>query len=273
MNMGRRKKAAGRWEWLARRPGFWKRAGIVAAAFVVIPVAVVTAIFVFRAVDTPGPPRAAIVDQLSLTAPNPDFARQVRELLEPVGYQVDYYPGEQVTVDFYRELPKRGYDLVLMRAHAGLREEAPGEFTDEVSLFTSERYTTTSYVQEQRDGRVTMVLYGEEDSEAYFGIPAAFVRHSMKGRFDGATVILMGCDVLRGKDMAEAFVWKGAQAVVGWDGPVSADHTDTATLSLLRHYFSEGLSVQEAAAAAMDEVGPDPYYGARFLSEPPQASR
>ena len=37
-----------------------------------------------------GPPRAAIVDQLSLTVPNPDFVESATETLERAGYIVDY---------------------------------------------------------------------------------------------------------------------------------------------------------------------------------------
>ena len=33
---------------------------------------------------------------------------------------MDYYPGEQVTVDFYRTLPLRGYDVLILRVHSGI---------------------------------------------------------------------------------------------------------------------------------------------------------
>ena len=88
----------------------------------------------------------------------------------------------------------------------------------------------------------------------------------MRGGFDGANVVLMGCDVLRGEQLAAAFVDKGAGVVVGWDRPVTAAHTDAATLSLLRRYLVEGQSFEEAAAAASAELGPDPYYEGVLLS-------
>ncbi len=222
--------------------------------------------------DEAGPPRVAIVDQLSLTAPNPAFAGEATQMLEAAGYAVDYYPGEQVTVDFYRDLAKRDYELVLLRAHAG-RHQVDGKLPDDTRLFTSEPYSPTKYVEEQRDGRLSISLFDRgqsEESELYFGIPAEFVTSSMKGNFDGATVVLMGCDVLRGERLAQAFVEKGAVAVVGWDGPVSASHTDAATLNLLERMLDDELAAPDAAAAAMAELGPDPFYDSVLLSYSPE---
>jgi hypothetical protein len=253
------------------RFGTRRNIGLAAAAVVAIVAGVValSAFLLLGSDGTDGPPRAVIIDQLELTVPNPDFAREATAQLEAAGYRVDYVPGADVTVDYYRELPKRGYDLVLVRAHAGRHQAADGEFTEETALFSAEPYSTSAHVQEQRDGRVTQVLYNEEDEETYFGVAPAFVRHSMKGDFGDAVVVLMGCDVLRGEQLAKSFVNKGAGVVVGWDGPVSADHTDAATLRLLQAWLGGGVSVQEAAAAVMNELGPDPYYGASLLAEPP----
>ena len=57
---------------------------------------------------------------------------------------------------------------------------------------------------------------------------------------------------------------------MGWDEAVTASHTDAATLSMLRHMMDEELSVEDAAEAAMAEVGPDPYYDSVLLSYPPE---
>ena len=39
---------------------------------------------------------------------------------------------------------------------------------------------------------------------------------------------------------------------------------------MLRHMLEEQLPIGEAAAAAMDELGPDPYYDSVLLSYPPK---
>ncbi len=226
--------------------------------------------------DSPGPRQAAIVDQLSLQFPNPAFIEDATRTLERAGYVVDYYPGEQVTVDFYRDLPTLDYDMILVRAHSARAIE--NELPVDEFLFTSEPYSTTKYREEQLERRLTRAyildtssLGQRELAEAierapdYFGVASGFVESSMRGTFEDATVVLMGCNVLSLKKLAGAFVEKGADAVVGWDDFVSASHTDAATARLLRHIVTDELTVEEAVAQTMAEVGPDPVYGAKLL--------
>ena len=54
---------------------------------------------------TPRPKTAAIVDQLGLTYPNPAFVQAATDILIQADYTVTYIPGEQVTVELYRNLP------------------------------------------------------------------------------------------------------------------------------------------------------------------------
>lgn len=218
-----------------------------------------------------GPRTAAIVDQLALTQPNPDFARSATVLLEQAGYTVDYYPGEEVTVNFYRNLPTHGYDLIILRVHSGLvvgRNILTGSQTgtDYVALFTSEPYSDTRYSME-RLGRLGRSRYYEGGAE-YFGIAPNFIRSSMEGAFDKATIILMGCDGLKSVETADAFLEKGAEAFVSWSGPVSATHTDAATERLLHHLLIDGLTLEEAVAQTAAEVGPDPSHGSTLLVHP-----
>lgn len=64
--------------------------------------------------------------------------------------------------------------------------------------------------------------------------------------------------------LPEAFLARGASIVFGWDGPVGVDYVDGATLSLLRHLFSEGMDAERAVEAVMRDVGPDPDCGSRL---------
>lgn len=224
-----------------------------------------------RADGPSGPPKAAIVDQLSLTYPNPGFADETTVLLEEAGYVVDYYPGEEVTVDFYRDLPTRGYDLLLLRVHAARRPDVlASKLPDEASLFTSEAYSRTDYVEEQDDLRLVKVKYSEDAEEVFFGVRSDFISSSMRGDFDGATVVLMGCDTLRGMATADAFVERGAAAVIGWSDLVSASHTDEATQRLLEHLVAQSHPVAQAVAETVEEVGPDPAFGSTLLLYPPE---
>jgi hypothetical protein len=87
-----------------------------------------------------------------------------------------------------------------------------------------------------------------------------FIKSSMQGDFADTTIVIMGCDGLKSDTVAEAFVEKGAKAVVAWDGLVSSGHTDAATERLLQHLLIDGLTLPEAVAQTMAELGPDPSY-------------
>ena len=209
---------------------------------------------------TTGPPTAAIVDQLSLTVPNPDFVSSATSLLEEAGYAVDYYPGEQVTVPLYRDLPSLGYDLIILRVHSGISTvvaTATTVTTGNLSLFTGEPYTENKY---QDQGVGWGALYNEkgEVGSWIFIVGARFVEKSMRGSFNKTIVILMGCDGLKLPKTPQDFLDRGAEAFVGWTEVVTSSHTDTATLHLLQKFLREGLTIEDAVAQTAAEVGPDP---------------
>jgi hypothetical protein len=205
--------------------------------------------------------KAAIVDHLSLTTPNQTFVQTATNILEKAGYTVEYYPGEKVNVEFYRNLPTHGYSLMVLRVHS--------TFTDEksVALFTSESYSD-NYREEQLEDRLGAVAFSKEEADKgimYFGIMPSFVTNSMKGTFNNTVIIMMGCDGLMYMPMAEAFVQKGARVYIGWSGPVSASHTDQATTQLLQHLVTERQTIKQAVA----EIEPDPTNGSILKSYPP----
>jgi hypothetical protein len=219
--------------------------------------------------------RAAIVDQLALTQPNPSFSETATNLLQGAGYTVDYYPAEQVTVDFYRNLPTHEYDLLVLRAHTARfeeesltlsdpvrRQEVLDAFGQDVFFFTTELYDRTKYAEELEKFRLFQVRYrAEYGDERFFGVTPYFIESSMRGNFDGATIIMMGCDGLLFDNTPKALVDKGAKAVIGWDGLVSATHTDAATERLLQYLVVDGLTMGQAVQKTMAEVGADPSYG------------
>ena len=225
---------------------------------------------------------AAILDQLSLTAPDGEFVDAASGLLRESGYSVTYYPGEQVTVDLYRDLPARNYDLIILRVHSApvtVHNDVTGAVTDSdfLSLFTGEVYSDGKYQQEQNLGRLARSRYlrTEMPGEDVFGIVPSFVQHSMVGRFNGTPIIMMGCDGLRAQATAQAFLDKGASDFVSWSRPVSSVHTDRATKRLLERYLRGHRPMADAVKETADEVGPDPYFGGelRVLSGDHAATR
>ena len=102
------------------RQGFsWLRGALL--SLVAFVGAVGLALFLARSEESTL--KAVVVDQLALTEPNAAFVANVTGMLGQAGYEVDYVPGEEVTVDFYRDLPTRGYELLVLRVHTARFEE------------------------------------------------------------------------------------------------------------------------------------------------------
>jgi hypothetical protein len=216
---------------------------------------------------TPTQPRAAIIDQTGLSFPTPDFLAEAEAYLEGAGYAVDRYPPEVLTVDFFRTLPAKGYDLVLFQTHATSEvmlegeeqraaDAAPGPF-----LFTTEEYEQQRYLRLQLEDQVRASRLFYEDSPLLFALGPKFVQRSMRGYFPSSVIIIGGCQSLAVPDLAQAFLERGASAVIGWDEMVNLSHNNKAVLALLEALTVRGLSPQQAVQQTMAVVGPDPSYG------------
>jgi len=201
-------------------------------------------------------PKIAIIDHLSMQWPNQEFNQTAQTILNQTGLKVDYYPPGDITVDFYRDLPKRNYKLIIFRVHSTATSSV-NDTPPFVVFFTSELYNNAAHVSEQMDMRVVWVKFPNNET-TYFGITPKFVKDSMEGRFNDTVIIAMGCEGLKQTTMAQAFVEKGAKAYISWNGTVSASYTDEATVSLLRHLITDKQTVDEAVKQTMNEVGPDP---------------
>jgi hypothetical protein len=211
----------------------------------------------------PGP-RAVILDEAGLTVPNRAFVESTMALLQQAGYVVDYYGGTDVTVDLFRGLPEKNYEFIIFRGHSAA-------LFDNLVLFTSEPYSDDAHLDDQRGRRLVEVHWNAEclDEPRYFGIMPDFIR-SLDGGFQGATVLITGCWGLNPDSTAAAFVEQGASVVLGWDGLVSADHTDAATERVLQHLLVDRVPAAQAVEETMTELGPDPAYGSRLGVYPAQ---
>jgi len=197
-----------------------------------------------------------IVDQFYEN--DPSFTEEMTKLIESLGYKVQVFKGEDVTVDFYKTLPKLGAGLYILRVHAGVLNTSM-----ETYLFTSEEYNQIDHWVEQLTGQVAKGFANPISEEnPVFAVGPAFVEMSMEGDFRGATVILSSCLGLYDPRLAEAFVKKGVRVFISWDEKVSLSHTDKAVLRLVELLLADRVTVKEAVSKVMEEVGVELEYGA-----------
>ena len=197
--------------------------------------------------------KAAIVDQLSTYSPNSDFVDRAESILDQAGFRVDVYDPEEVTLNLYGSLAGRGYRLIVFRVHAGVNEEMEGH---PVGLFTTEPYSQFKYPQEQLNDLVG-AAQAFNRTEVVFAVTPKFIREKSIMDYDGAVIVLMGCFGTYSQDLPQAFIDRGVQVVIGWNGLVDLDHTDKATLELLRLMLLQRMNVDQAVTLTMNDVGAD----------------
>ena len=208
--------------------------------------------------------KAAIVDHLSFReeTKNETFKNSSIDILETAGFDVTYYPGESVTIDFYQNLVRsRDCGLIVFRVHSAIifnlgDNTSLGFFTSELE---NESYydPTSPYYDDFAKSRIVRGYFPDDPNTHYFAIAPGFVKRY--GNFQNTIIIIMGCDGLKYNVMAEAFKLNGAKVCIGWTGPVGAPHTDRATTRLLQH-LTEGNTVEETVDKTIDEIGPDKEY-------------
>jgi hypothetical protein len=204
---------------------------------------------------------------------NATFVKTATNMLTAAGYQVTYYKGSDVNVDFYQTLPTDGYKILIFRVHSALRLDNDA-LTAPLDFFTSEPYSY-AYGLWQTENLLDIVMYNVTSKNEYFGINPSFVMDAMEGSFQNATIILEGCNGLdgqgRSETMLQALVYKGAKVIIGWNASVSVNHTDVAVTSLLDHLLVENETVKEAVNATNNEIGLDPAGSNKLLYYPSPA--
>lgn len=198
---------------------------------------------------------AAIVDQLTvepaLTNQSRTFNATSTSILNASGFDVEYYPGKDITVNFYKDLPSKGDKIIILRAHSSIRNE-----TDFVDLFTSELYSKSKETQysAQYGIQLSVAKFFVSPYNKYFAIGPTFVDLSVRGRFDSScVVVLMGCNSLNKTSMAEALVGRGAKVVIGWTRLVELNDTDESTIDLLQYLLAKDPYTIQGAIEKINE--------------------
>lgn len=219
-----------------------------------------------RTEHSPARGGVAIVD--SFYSSEPGFTDEAVMFLGSKGVRVDVYKDESVTVELYRELPTYGYSLIVLRVHAGLGEDSASP----TFLFTNEPYVNNKYWVERASKQILQgIIDLNNPVNPVFSVGPLFIDRSIKGNFNNSTIILSSCFGLHNDWLADAFVKRGAKAFISWDEKVLLEHTDVASLALLRALVSEKLTINDAVAEVMNEVGPDEAYGSKLEYYPTDA--
>jgi hypothetical protein len=207
---------------------------------------------------------------------NPTFKNSCTNILETAGFNVTYYPGENVTLDFYKNFAWQDYGLIVLRVHSAIIYGLGDNKS--LCLFSSEllnesKFNTPSapYYEDVLDHRVVEAYFNETEQKEgiiYFAIAPGFIEKY--ATFHNTVVIIMGCDGLKYNTTAGVFIYRGAKVCIGWDGFVSTSHTDNATTCLLQH-LAQGDTVEEAVNKTMSEVGSDKLYNSSLKYYPQPA--
>jgi hypothetical protein len=206
------------------------------------------------------PLTAGIIDPLAEEIPNPLFVKNVTEILETHGFNVTYNNGT-LGVDFFLNLAKYDYGIIILRAHSALRTN-----NSTVDLFTSEPYDPSLYADLQNTGLLAEGFLNYTTT-TYFAITSKFIEN-LQGNFPKSIIIAMGCNTLalgRGQ-LAEAFNKKGASAFIGWDELVGNVVTDDETENLINKLIVNN----ETVGQAIDGVW-DTFFGAKMECYPQKA--
>jgi len=235
---------------------------IIPIILVVFCICLITIFVSFRG-NSEGP-RAIILDNLGLDGQSPSnetipFVQETRELLEGMGVKVDYVGVNDVTLEVYQDLAK--YNLVILRVHSGLliKDEIVCFFTSEPFPENSDEYS--EWFNKNYLAKATF----ERSGESFIGVKPDFISKCLNGEFHNSIIIAMGCNSSINDSMARAFVNdRKALVYIGWTRDVTVNHTDSATLGLLKRFFENNETIKEA----IRKVSVDSKTGARLTYYP-----
>lgn len=212
--------------------------------------------------------RSAILDELSTDHPDPQLISSLVRIMEDTGFSVDVYSPSKVTVDLYRVLAMKRYQFVLFRVHSAFQD-------GDTWLFTSEAYSKETLLN-----RYNVELLSDQiaparsflGQEMVLAVGPEFIRRGSLGNWMDAVIVLAGCYGTAGESLPQAFVERGVSVVIGWDGLVSANHADRASLTLVKLLFEEKMAVRAAVDETMLQVGQDMDFGSLLTFYPADRS-
>ncbi len=186
-----------------------------------ILVILLLAVYAFHFPSVASLPHADVLT-VDMTGLKDDSRDYLYNLLDRSG--LSHVTYNSMGIENLKLLTTGGYHFVVIWGHSGINDVA-----------TSEPYSPFYHVSEQLAGQVGKYHVGGKD---YFSMEPAFIDR-MAGRFQGAVILLMGCNTMTQPELAQAFVNKGASIVIGWRGLVSLSVADMAVVSVFQKVLTE----------------------------------
>jgi hypothetical protein len=204
--------------------------------------------------------RIALIDELATDNPDPSFVESVNSSASAAGYRLDYFPPWSATIQFFADLPTKGYSMVIFRNHG------PGVgLSSEPGIATSVPYDQNAWVGDQLNDRLAIMEIG---GHLYFAITPRFISDLMCGQFSGTMVLAMFCNSASFYiPLVHAFVDKGAKSFIGWNSSVTVGYDDLSFDKLVPLLLG-GSSVAQSVETVMRDLGPDPVYGGHLAFYP-----
>lgn len=235
-----------------KRPSLSQKQLLAVSIVLSLTIAVAFTVLALQSADVPFSTNAVIIDQLGMHEPNPEFVENATAILEGRGFNVEYYNYTQTDVEFFEGLAKGNYGIIILRTHAALRVD-----NSTVDIFTSERWPPS------KNYPPDLVVPGSylNDPQNYSAITYSFIE-KLEGRFPKSIVVAMGCFSLKPecRQLAEAFINRGAKAYIGWTSAVSAKDTDKDTLIFLGRLLIQNKTLEDAVEN-LEHVYYDPALG------------
>jgi len=210
--------------------------------------------------------KAVIIDQLYRDIPNESFQENATKILMQAGYEVDLVTTEDITVDFYKQLPSMNYEFIVIRSHAlAIYGDKPSSW-----IFTGEMYSDKKHTFDTMSGILSpgvpffinddlerQMNYSEAAKQRHFMIGSKLIDESMEGTFPGSIIVLGGCETMAYSHLADSFISRGASLVVGWNELVGAHQNDNTIMLLLEEMLVNGLEVDDAVDSVMKDFSKD----------------
>ena len=104
-----------------------------------------------------------------------------------------------------------------------------------------------------------LIVKVTDNSPAYFAIGPKFVKDCVRNRFKNTCIIMAGCTGLKYKDLARAFIEKGASCYIAWDASVNADYMDKFLSSIIYPLIEKNEIIENAVKNTMQDLGNNEY--------------